>query len=309
MDSKETEKGFSVPAELSSDVTVFRRARAIIGESIWWEAEGALRWCDITAGTIHRGFVDGDQRGRDDEVLSLSAPVSAFQPRASSSGFVFAGLDYVALADETGATERILTSIHHSNDHTRLNEGKCDPVGRFVVGSMDLEGEQDGAIYSVDESGDVRELVGGIAVANGFEWSNDGDTMWFTDTGTQTIYTAAYSETGELSDIRPFATGRASDGLTRDTTGGFWNGIYDTGHVVHWNADGEVDLEFDIPAGHVTSVALGGPDLSTLFIATASENLTEQQLDELPLTGSIFRVDTSTHGFPVRPFGTVTKGT
>jgi sugar lactone lactonase YvrE len=99
-----------------------------------------------------------------------------------------------------------------------------------------------------------------------------------------------------------------SDGLARDADGGFWNGIYDSGHVAHWDANGTKDLEFDVPAGHVTSVGFGGADLSTLFIATARENLTEQQLEAQPLTGSIFQVETSTHGFPVRSFGTPGKG-
>jgi sugar lactone lactonase YvrE len=293
---------------LRSPVSLFREARSIIAESIWWDGRDALRWCDIDTGILYTSPIDGSASGEDDREFTLPAPVSAFQPATGDGEFVFAGADYVALAnDRTGETHRLAEFDHHS-DRIRFNEAKCDPAGRFIVGSMNLDGDADGAIYSVDERGNVATLIGGVGVANGFEWSDDGRTMWFTDTSTKTIYSGKYSIDGQLSDVRVFASGLMSDGLARDAGGGFWNGVYDSGRVVHWNADGVQDLELDVPAGHVTSVGFGGAHLTTLFIATARENLTEQQLEARPLTGSIFRVETSTHGFPVRSFGTQRKG-
>jgi sugar lactone lactonase YvrE len=293
---------------LQSEVSVFRRARSIIAESIWWDGHDSLRWCDIDTGTIYTSALGGSVEGESDRKLLLPAPVGAFQPTAHPDELVFAGADYVAIASENGAQVNRITEFDHHSDRMRFNEAKCDPAGRFVVGSMNLEGNADGAIYSVDEHGNVLTLIGGIGVANGFEWSDDGTTMWFTDTSTQTIYTGDYSSDGALTDVRTFVHGHRSDGLARDADGGFWNGIYDSGSVIRWSADGTKDLEFDVPAGHVTSVGFGGPDLSTLFIATARENLTEQQLRAEPLTGSIFQVETSTHGFPVQSFGTPREG-
>jgi sugar lactone lactonase YvrE len=293
---------------LRSEVALFREAQSIIAESLWWDDRGDVRWCDIDAGAIHTSPLGGDVDGRDDRVVTLPAPVSAFQPLSNGGGFVFAGADYVAVTADTGETPRRLASFKHHSERIRFNEAKCDTAGRFVVGSMNLDDEPNAAVYSVDESGKVTTLITGIGVANGFEWSDDGRTMWFTDTSTQAIYAGAYSDDGELSDVRVFVQGRSSDGLVRDVGGGFWNGIYDSGTVVHWNASGTKDLEFEVPAGHVTSVALGGADLSTLFIATARENLTEPELEAQPLTGSIFQVETTTRGFPVRSFGTPREG-
>jgi sugar lactone lactonase YvrE len=258
---------------------------------------------------LHTSAITGRTDGKDDRVLPLSPPVSAFQPTDDGDGFVFAGRDHVSVVSLDGTTVRRLADFPELPDRVRFNEAKCDPFGRFVVGGISLDNEPSTAIYSVDVAGEVRTLIDGIAVSNGFEWSDDGRTMWFTDTASRSMYVADYSETDPLAGVRPFADGRMSDGLTRDVDGGFWNGIYDTGTVVHRDPDGQIDLEFDVPAGHVTSVAFGGPNLSTLFIATARENLTEAQLGEQPLTGSLFEVDTTTRGFPVRTFGTPQKGT
>jgi sugar lactone lactonase YvrE len=292
---------------LRSDVSVFRRARSIIAESLWWDGT-AMRWCDIDAGLVYRSPLAGDADGSNDETLLFPPPVSAFQPLASADGIVISGADFVAIAGPVGEIPKVVAHVEHHSGRLRFNEAKCDPAGRFIAGSMSLDNELNGAIYSITEAGQVRILIGGVGVANGFEWSDDGRTMWFTDTATTTIYRGDYSAEGELHNVEPFVHGRMSDGLARDEDGGFWNGIYDSGHVVHWNSDGIPDLEFNVPGVHVTSVAFGGPERSTLFIATARENCTEQQLVEHPLTGSIFQVETTAHGYPVRAFGTPQKG-
>ncbi|HEY1529991.1 MAG TPA: SMP-30/gluconolactonase/LRE family protein [Galbitalea sp.] len=286
---------------------VFREARSILAESLWWDGRDGLHWCDIDAGTIHVSGQTGHVDGRDDRTLQLPPPVSAFQPLRDLDGFVFAGRDYVGVVENDQLVARI-ASFENFSDRIRLNEAKCDPAGRFIVGAMSLDHEPNTAIYSVDESGEVRTLIGGVGVSNGFEWSDDGSTMWFTDTATKTIYVGDYSGDGALSDVHVFSHGLMSDGLTRDASGGFWGGIYVSGSVAHWDANGDVDLEVDVPAGHVTSVAFGGHGLSTLFIATVRENLTESQLEASPLSGSLFRIETATHGLPVRAFGTPRKG-
>jgi sugar lactone lactonase YvrE len=301
-----SEEGAIVHTMLRSHLRVFREAKSILAESIWWNPLGALEWCDIDTGVIHSSPLHGLLDGSEDRVLELPPPVAAFQP--AGDGYVVADRDTVFLVDAGGANHRTLARIEHASDGIRFNEAKCDPFGQFVVGSMDaMGGRSDAAIYAIAADGRYRTLVDGIGVANGFEWSEDGRRMWFTDTAATTIYVADYD--GErMENVRPFATGRASDGLARDAEGGFWNGINDVGRVVHLTAGGEVDLELDVPAGHVTSVGFGGRDYSTLFIATAREKLTERQLEDQPFTGSIFAIDTTTMGYPVRNFGTKRKG-
>jgi sugar lactone lactonase YvrE len=289
---------------LTSDIRVLRDARAILVESLFWDPAGDVMWADITAGTLHRSPLSGAADGSDDTVLELPPPLASFQP-ADDGGFV-AGLgDRIVLVDAAGRITRELAHVAHAHDGMRLNEGKCDPEGRFVIGSMDVtEGDPDAAVYSVDGSGTLRTLVGGFGTTNGFEWTDGGRTMILTDTAVPTVYRAPYSADGELGELEPWVSGEMSDGLALDVGGYAWNGVYGAGKVIRWAPDGTKDLELDVPAPNVTSVAFVGPDLRTLVIGTARENMTEEELEEHPLSGGVFAIDTAVAGRPVNVFRT-----
>lgn len=292
---------------------IFRDARAILAESIVWDPAGFVLWCDITSGLLYRCPIDG----MDDTVIELPPPLASFAPVAERSddaaarskdvaprsGYVASLGDRIVLADAVGGIQ-ILARIEHAHAGLRLNEGKCDPYGRWITGSMNLTtGEPDGALYSVTADGWVRVLRGGFGVANGFEWSLDDTEMFFTDTAVKTIYRAPYSETGELGNVKVFHCGEPHDGLTIDAQGFLWGGIYGGGRVVRYTPEGVEDLMVELPAPNITSVAFGGPGMSTLFVGSARENLTEEQLEAHPLSGAIFAIDTATHGRPARHFG------
>lgn len=288
-----------------SEPRVFRRLRSILVESIFWDARtDELCWVDITAGTFHRARLDGAEDGSDDRVVELPPPCSAVQP-AVGGGFVAALKDAIVLLDADGRIERELARVTHSHGGIRFNEGKADPFGRFLVGAMDVTSEEpDAALYAFSADGEVETLRGGFAITNGMEWNDDGREMLVTDTAVQTVYRAPYGPGPQpLGELEPFLRGRMSDGLVRDTAGGFWNGIYGDGEVVHWTADGEVAASVALPAPNATSVAFGGPGLGTLFVGTARENLDEQALERAPLSGSIFAVELGATGRPVHVFG------
>ncbi|KAA9089856.1 SMP-30/gluconolactonase/LRE family protein [Microbacterium radiodurans] len=289
---------------MTAEIEVFRDTGAILVESIWWDARtDEVVWVDISAGLLHRGPLDGSRDGGDDRVVELPPPVSAVQP-AVGGGYIAALKDSVVLLDAAGRIDRELARLPHRHDGMRLNEGKVDPFGRFVVGAMELTSDDAAAaVWSVDAAGAVSVIRGGFGVANGFEWDDDGATMFITDTSTSTVYRGAYGADGRLGDLAPFLVGRMSDGLVRASDGTFYNGIYGDGSVVHWNADGSVAREVSVPAPNVTSVAFVGPALDQLLIGSARENLEESQLREAPLSGGIFRWRPGATGRPVHTFG------
>ncbi|WP_290803956.1 SMP-30/gluconolactonase/LRE family protein [Herbiconiux sp.] len=301
-----TEPGDHAAAHPAADapLALWRDAGAILVESLWWDAaRRAMRWTDISTGELHTSPIDGAPDGSDDEVLRLPPPLASFQPNRTG-GLVVALGDRVVVVDERGTITRTVAEIDHRHGELRLNEGKCDPFGAFVVGSMNLRDETpDGALYRVHADGRLETLLGGLSVANGFEWSDDGATFYFTDTTVKTVYRAPYSADGPLGEPVALLTGLPSDGLARDRDGGFWSGLYGEGAVVRRTAAGAVTDRIDLPAPNITSVAFGGDDLATLFVGSAREQLAEGELATHPSSGGIFALDTGRHGHPVNSFG------
>jgi sugar lactone lactonase YvrE len=103
-------------------------------------------------------------------------------------------------------------------------------------------------------------------------------------------------------DVEVWHHGVPHDGLVRAADGTFWGAQYGTGLVVHYDADAAELETVELPAPNLTSVAL---DLDgTLYVASAREKLTEEQLEQHPLSGAIFALDAGTPGRPPHLFGT-----
>lgn len=285
-------------------MSVFRNDRAILAESPVWDAsKETLFWCDITPGLIHRSPLNAPKDGSRDLICRMEAPVASFQP-ASGGGFVVALEERIVIVDDLFNVRSDVAWVDHAHPGMRLNEGKCDPFGRFVVGSMDVtRGEPDGALYRFSIDGTSEVLLGGIAVANGFEWSDDGSVFYFTDTSASTVYRCRYGPGDRIGEPEPILTGAPSDGLARDSSGGFWSGCYGEGRVIRRDESGRLLTEISIPAPNVTGLAFGGPDLSTLFVCTAREKLDESTLERYPQSGGVFAIETSVRGQPPHAFG------
>jgi sugar lactone lactonase YvrE len=288
---------------VTGEARLFRSAKATLGESIVWDPDGDLLWCDITEGVLHRSPADGSPFGAEDGTASLPAPVASFHPAASGGHVVSLG-DRVILVNEAGVERQELARIEHAKDGMRLNEGKVDPFGRWVTGSLDPDGEAVAAIYVIDAEGATSVLIRGLGTANGFEWTPDGKTMYFTDTEVQTIYRGAYSVEDGLTDVEVFVTGEMYDGLVMDEDGYLWSGIFGGGKVIRYAPDGTEDLSIALPAPNITSVGFGGEDRSVLYIASARENLSDEELRNNPLSGAIFAVHTETAARLPYVFGT-----
>jgi sugar lactone lactonase YvrE len=286
------ENGTAIPVEL------WRGPDSTLVESPYWDSSrGAFVWVDILGGTLH---IEGEP----DTVIRLSAPVPSVQPTVDG-GFVVALRDSVVLLDAAGRLERELARVTLPHGQMRLNEGKCDPFGAFVVGSMDETGGTDGAVYRVHGDGRVDVLIeSGFGTSNGMEWSDDGSTFFVTDTVAKTVYRTSYDPEGPIGELEPFLTGHHSDGMTMDADGGFWNAIFGEGRVVHWSPDGVIDREVTLPVPNPTGVAFGGPGLDRLFIGTSREGMSEADLATAPLSGAVFMTNVAATGreaFRFRP--------
>jgi sugar lactone lactonase YvrE len=222
------------------------------------------------------------------------------RPRRSG-GAVIAVERGFALEDADGA----ITALDPlwDDDGIRMNEGGCDPRGRFYCGSMAYDASPGaGRLYRLDPDGSTYVVLDAVTISNGLDWSPDGSRAYYVDTPTLRIDVFDDAEDG-LTNRRPFVEfdgehGRP-DGLTVDAEGGVWVALHQGGAVHRYRPDGYLDVVVEVPVRTVTACTLGGERLDQLFITTSREGLAP---DEQPAAGSLFRADVGVPGQPVRPF-------
>ncbi|HEX2202252.1 MAG TPA: SMP-30/gluconolactonase/LRE family protein [Longimicrobium sp.] len=277
------------------------RARARLGEGPVWDAATAtLLWVDIYDRRLHRF---DPETGRD-EPLDLPDLAGCAVPAAD--GRVLLGLRRrIALLDpRSGAIETVAEL--GLDAETRVNDGACDPRGRFWFGTMSKR-EGGAALYRLDGNGSVRTMETGLTVSNGLGWSPDGGTFYLTDSPAQRIHAYRFDVgSGEITDRRVFADLRGEDGfpdgLAVDAEGGVWSARFAGSTVVRYAADGREAERIAFPVPKTTSCAFGGPELRDLYVTTASVEMTEDEIDAAFDSGDLFRVRMGVAGLPTVPW-------
>jgi len=260
---------------------------------VWSERWGGLRWVDMLAGDVLSLAADGSVERR-----HVADVVAAIRPRRAG-GAVLGTERGFALEDTDGTITRL--SELWTNERLRMNEGACDPDGRFYCGSMAYD-KQPGAaaLYCLEPDHSVRVVLEEVTVSNGLDWSPDGSLVYYNDTDTGRVDVFDYESERGLSGRRPFVeTGARPDGLTIDVEGGVWVALSNAGAVRRYTAEGVLDEVVELPVTKVTACTFGGQRLDQLFITTSREGL---DAGAEPAAGSLFRALPGVTGLPVREF-------
>lgn len=265
------------------------RTSAFLGEGIQWNAEdGRLWWTDIHGRLLLSCDADGaDLRSRalDERLTAFAFGENGLALAAFASGLF--------VLDPASGRRRRLTTFAEPGDGFRLNDGRCDPDGAFVVGGMDEATHAPRARVLRFADGVETTLVEGIAISNAISFAPDGRAMHLADSPTRTLW--RYSRdpaTGALGEREVFVRlGEDEgfpDGACVDAQGGLWNARFDGACVVRHLPDGTPDIVVRLPVSQVTCCCLGGPALDRLYITTARENLPKDVYAREPLAGAIF---------------------
>jgi sugar lactone lactonase YvrE len=262
---------------------------------VWSQRWGGLRWVDMLAGDVLSLDEGGSVRRH--HVGTIAAAV---RPRAGG-GAVIAVERGFALEGPDG-TVMTLDPVW-DDESVRMNEGGCDPDGRFWCGSMAYDKRAGAAaLYRLDPDGSAHRVLDGVTISNGLEWSPDGSLAYYDDTATGRVDVFDYDLAAGLTGRRPFVEldgGERPDGLTVDSEGGVWVALNGSGVVRRYRPDGVLDEVVELPTAQVTACTFGGPGLDQLFITTSREGMAP---DEDPVAGSLFRADVGLRGLPVREF-------
>lgn len=273
-------------------------ATADVGEGpVFDQRTGRLCWVDISQGMIF----ENDLETGWSTSSSLHTAVGAVAPRSDRDGFA------VAVADGFGFYEAgILTVVDPflPEPFRRMNDAKCDSRGRLWGGSTHNDFVANGgALHCWDGRGPSTLIASGFTLPNGIGWNADDTVMYLADSMTHQLLRAEYnadSQALQFSELSTVVEG-LPDGLAVDFDGCIWLAVWGGAAIHRYDPAGNLIGRVPMPVDKPSSCAFD--DDGTLYITTASADLSDGDRARQPLAGSVFALSTNTRGVAVHPFG------
>ncbi|MHA6759079.1 SMP-30/gluconolactonase/LRE family protein [Streptacidiphilus sp. PAMC 29251] len=300
-----------MPLELVDD------CRLALGEGVVWDDRaGRLYWIGIEDRQVRvldpgGSAGGGEGGGGKPEVLPLDTRPGTIAPYRDGLMLLAVEAGFALLDTATGVLEPV-APVEADRPGRRMNDGKCDPYGRMVAGTMTLdEPRAGGPLYRLeyDSEGRARVVVlrEGMLIPNGLDWP-EPDLLWHIDTPTRSIRLFDYPEHGPLADpVRSLdvsALGGDPDGMTLDAEGNLWVAFWGGSAVRCLSPEGRLLETVELPTGKVTSCAFGGPALDVLYITTAGGGAADAD----PGAGSLYRYPGLATGRPARAWAGPSAG-
>jgi sugar lactone lactonase YvrE len=212
--------------------------------------------------------------------------------------------DGFGLIGADGGAVEMIAPVLRGDAAVRMNDGKCDPRGRFFAGSMDYEFRDGaGALFRLDPDGTVQTVINAVTISNGLDWSDDQRRMYYIDSLAHGVDVFDYDvETGAIANRRrlvDIADDTSSplgltvpDGMTLDAEGALWVAVHGAGEVRRYDPEGALLQTVAIPVAGATSVAF-----DELYITCATD-----ERHPAPQSGGVFRCTPGVRGRPATFF-------
>lgn len=300
-----------------------------LGESPFWHpTERRLYWVDIAGKQLLR--VRPGQGPV--EAWAMPSEPGCIAP-AASGGLVVALRHGVFRARQWGGALEPLATLPYDTKTVRANDGKCDPLGRFWVGTIDeAKTHRSAALFAIDASNRnagqapmVQQMAGDALTGNGLAWSPDTRTLYWADTSSNVVHAwdwdaasnvisahrhflqcppkpAGWAFDQAVTQQQPRYGGRP-DGAAVDVLGNYWVAMYEGARVCQFAPSGALLAEYPTPAQCPTMPCFGGDDLKTLYLTSARKGRSAAELQALPQSGGVFAMRVEVAGSPVNYFG------
>ena len=279
-------------------------AKTRLGEgSLWHPGENRLYWVDIEGRALHIY----DPVSHRDIHFNTGSRTSTVVPIRGGGALIAMQNGIHKIDCKTGQLTLVAAPL--TDTMIRFNDGKCDPSGRFWVGTMHLEYKQYAAVlYRMDHDKTMHQLLDSVTISNGIVWTANKKTMYFIDTPKGEVDAFDYDDkTGNISNRRvafkvPQGIGYP-DGMTIDSEGKLWVALWGGGAVARFDPEtGKLLRKVIVPAPNTSSCAFGGKNLDVLYITTAREGMSPDDLKKYPLSGGLFSAKPGVKGVPTYYF-------
>ncbi|XP_062910618.1 regucalcin-like isoform X2 [Mobula hypostoma] len=272
--------------------------RYSVAESpVWEEKDGTLLYTDITEQNVYRWNPVDNQVKK----VHVDAPVGSVVPR-NSGGYVLALGKKFAFLDWEKQVVTDITEVDSDKSNSRFNDGKVDPAGRFLAGTMGLEvravefERHQGSLYALQTDHSVVKHFNQVDVSNGLAWSLDHKIFYYIDSLCFSVDAFDYDlQSGKISNRRVVYKLEQSeiipDGQCIDQEGKLWVACYNGGSVLRIDPEtGKKIQTVKLPVSKTTSCCFGGKDYADLYVTSATKRMDQKSLQREPLAGGIFKV-------------------
>lgn len=279
------------------EVNCIQPAAALLGECPRWDVIASqLFWTDIDSKQLWSVALDGRYATHSklgNKIGSIAIATNSSIMCATDDG-IYNAYPFIGPAMYEKVWDYPEPELQQ--DGGRFNDGCCDPVGRFVVGTMDPAKQGRAGVWSYT-AGEAagRKVLDGFSTFNGLAFTPDGKQAWFTDTPQRKIWRASYDvergEFGEREEVISFPDDQEPrpDGACFDTAGNYWVAMYAGGCVHCISPVGEILQTYQIPASFTTMPAFAGDGLSQLVVTTGTRG-NEEEIARNPQAGGLFMI-------------------
>ena len=296
-----------------------------LGESPFWHpTERSLYWVNIAGKKVLRMPTDTDVV----ESWDMPSEPGCIAP-AASGGLVVAMRHGVFRARSWGGALERITTLPYDPAGVRANDGKCDALGRFWIGTVDEhKAGRLAALFSIDcrtsHTPVVQQHAADALTGNGLAWSPDSRTAYWADTSRHVIHAWDVDlQANTLSAHRRFqrfppkpdgwqldphttgdqrSYGGRPDGAAVDVQGNYYVAMYEGQRVCQFSPDGRLLAQYPTPVPCPTMPCFGGDDLQTLYLTTSRQKRSAAELAAFPASGCVFSMRVDVPGLPVNFF-------
>lgn len=289
-----------------NQVELAYESKSKLGEGAFWDHRNQrLYWVDIDGLKVHIF----DPSTKVNKSFDTPSQVGTVVPKNMDQAVIALADGIYTLDTNTGAIT-LLSDVEADMPENRFNDGKCDPNGNLWIGSMNIKQDSPKAnLYRVDATGKTTKMLDSITISNGIVWTKDKKTMYYIDTPTGNIRAFDFdTESSSISNERVAVVVPGSlgypDGMTIDEEDKLWVGLWNGNSVGRFDPlSGKLMSKIEVPAHNVTSCSFGGENFETLYITTASVDMTDEEHEKYPLAGSLFEVKPGVKGVAGNFFG------
>ncbi|WAC73781.1 SMP-30/gluconolactonase/LRE family protein [Roseateles sp. SL47] len=298
----------SLPASGAVQIEPASLTPALLGESPFWHPrEQRLYYLDIPGHALFR-WSEGDAAPQRWDLNSEPGCIAPLE----SGGLLIAQRNGLWRFDPDGGAYMQLADAPYDATQRRFNDGKADAQGRLWVGTIDDARQPHSALYCW-RNGRFEVMQDGITSSNGLAWSPDGGTMYWADTKAHEVYQFDFDQkTGSLGERRPFLSfpvraegqplstyGGRPDGAAVDVEGCYWIAMMEGQQLLRFSPSGERLQTIELPVRCATMPTFGGADLRTIFVTTAREKRSTEELAAQPWAGCVLKLRVPVAGLPV----------